>query len=341
MLETIWFVLWGVLWAVYFMLDGFDLGVGILMPAVARNEEERRTVYRSIGPFWDGNEVWLVAAGGVTFAAFPAAYAVMFSSFYSPLMLILFALITRAVALELRGKVDTDFSRKFWDVCLCLGSFVASLLLGVAFANIFRGIPIDGEGVYHGAILTLLNPYGLMGGVLFLAFFLLHGCLWLGLKTEGAVQERAIGVARGMWLVAVLFAVVFLAFTSLWTKLFANYLNNPVLFVILAVTLVALFLTRFFMGRSAWVKAWWSHAVTIAGTTLFGVVGLYPDLLPSSIDPAFSQTAHNASSSPLTLTIMLVVALIFVPAALIYQGWVYRIFKGKVKDESLDYREGY
>ncbi len=341
MLETIWFVLWGVLWALYFMLDGFDLGVGALMPFVAKNDAEKRIVYRSIGPFWDGNEVWLVTAGGVTFAAFPAAYAVMFSSFYTPLMFILFALIMRAVALELRGKVDSEASRKFWDLCLTVGSFAAALLLGVAFGNIFRGIPIDGDGLYHGTLLTLLNPYGLMGGVLFLALFLLHGALWLGLKTEGQVRERAERAAKGMWLVVVLFGVVFLVFTAFETKLFANYLRSPLLFGILVVTLGGLFCTRLFIGWAAWLQAWTCHALTIVGITLFGVVGLFPNLLPSSLRPEYSLTAYNAASSPLTLTIMLVVALIFVPIVLIYQGWAYRVFRGKVKEEGLEFGERY
>src|SRR5512136_137373 len=162
MLETIWFVLWGLLWAVYFVLDGFDLGLGTLMPFVAKDERERRVVVNAMGPFWDGNEVWLLTAGGVTFAAFPKAYAVMFSGLYTPLMLLLFALILRGVAFEFRGKVDSDPWRRTWDTCLVAGSFLPALLLGVAFANIFKGIPIDAAGIFHGNLLTLLNPYGLV-----------------------------------------------------------------------------------------------------------------------------------------------------------------------------------
>ena len=341
MLETIWFVLWGVLWALYFMLDGFDLGVGMTAHFVAGDETEKRLVYRSIGPFWDGNEVWLITAGGVTFAAFPGAYAVLFSSFYSPLMLILFALIIRASALELRGKVSSGASKSFWDLCLTVGSLVPALLLGVAFANIFMGIPIDGEGLYHGTIFTLLNPYGLAGGVLFLALFIMHGALWLCLKLEGNVQARAQGIARVLWWAVLLLAVVFLALTAVYTKLFANYMANPALFLILLVTLAALFLTRLFVGKSDWLKAWWAHAFTIVGTTLFGVAGLYPNLLPSTIDKAYSVTIWNSASSTLTLTIMLVVALIFVPVVLLYQAWAYRVFRGKVREEDLEYEEGY
>jgi cytochrome bd ubiquinol oxidase subunit II len=341
MLETIWFVLWGVLWALYFMLDGFDLGIGMLISFVAGDEKEKRAVYRSIGPFWDGNEVWLVTAGGVTFAAFPAAYAVMFSSFYSPLMLILFGLILRAVSLELRGKVDSDFSRRFWDVGLILGSLVPALLFGVAFANIFKGIPIDKEGLFHGSIFTMLHPYGLMGGVLFVALFLMHGALWLSIKLDGNVRLRAEGVAQKMWYVVLLFAVVFLLLTGVATNLFGNYVKSPGLFAILLVTLCALFGTKIYMGKGVWWKAWWASGVLIAGTTLFGVVGLYPSILPSTFDPAYSLTIYNAASSPLTLKIMLVVALIFVPVVLLYQIWAYRVFKGKVLEEGLDYDDRY
>ena len=167
MLETIWFILWGVLWSVYFMLDGYDLGLGSLLPFLAKNETDRRLVYRAMGPFWDGNEVWLITAGGVTFAAFPTTYAMMFSSLYSPLMLILFALIFRGVSLAFRGEVDNPRWKAFWDGCLVVGSFLPALLFGVAFANIFRGLPIDAAGIYQGNLFTLLNPYGLAGGVLF------------------------------------------------------------------------------------------------------------------------------------------------------------------------------
>ena len=168
MLQTIWFLLWGVLWAVYFMLDGFDLGLGTLMPVLAKNDTDRRLIYRAMGPFWDGNEVWLITAGGVTFAAFPTTYAVMFSGLYSPLMLILFALILRGVSFAFRGEVDSPRWRALWDTCLVVGSFLPALLLGVAFANIFRGLPLDAGGIYRGSLFTLLNPYGLAGGVLFL-----------------------------------------------------------------------------------------------------------------------------------------------------------------------------
>ena len=193
MLQTIWFLLWGLLWAIYFMLDGFDLGLGTLRPFIARNDTESRIIYNVMGPFWDGNEVWLITAGGVTFAAFPTTYAVMFSTLYAPLLLILFGLIIRAVSFEFRGQIDSPGWRKLWDTCLFVGSFVPALLFGVAFANIFQGIPFDDKGVFHGTLFTLLNPYGILGGMLFVLLFLLHGSLWLAVKAEGPLYDRAAG----------------------------------------------------------------------------------------------------------------------------------------------------
>jgi cytochrome d ubiquinol oxidase subunit II len=341
MLETIWFVLWGVLWAVYFMLDGFDLGLGALAPFLARSDTDKRVVYNSMGPFWDGNEVWLITAGGVTFAAFPTAYAVMFSALYTPLLLLLFALIIRAVALEFRSKLDSEGWRKLWDVCHFLGSFVPALLLGVAFANIFRGIAIDAEGEFHGNLLTLLNPYGLLGGILFVLLFLVHGALWLAIKAEGNLEARAGRTAAGLWWIELAVAVVFLVATWFATNLYKNYLTYPALLILPLVTVVALLAIRAFIAKNAWWKAWLASCLTIVGATLFGVVGLYPNLLPSSLDPADSLTIFNAASSPLTLKIMLGVALTFVPIVIIYQIWSYYVFRGKVTEEDLASEEAY
>jgi cytochrome d ubiquinol oxidase subunit II len=313
MLGIIWFLLWGVLWSVYFMLDGSDLGLGTVMPAVAKNNEERKLVYRSMGPFWDGNEVWLITAGGVTFAAFPATYAVLFSGLYTPLMLILFALILRGVTFAFRGKIDDPKWRNIWDRCLVLGSFLPALLFGVAFANLFKGLPIDGEGIYQGTLFTLLNPYGIAGGLLFVTIFAMHGSLWLTTKTDGELQERAGALARKIWPLVLLLAVIFLLATLRVTNLYDNYLAHPVLFLIPLVAVFALLTTRVFMAVSSWWKAWMASALTIASTTLFGVVGLFPNLIPSSLDSKFSMTVSNSSSSPLTLKIMLAVALTFVP----------------------------
>uniref|UniRef100_A0A7C5AMR6 Cytochrome d ubiquinol oxidase subunit II n=1 Tax=Desulfobacca acetoxidans TaxID=60893 RepID=A0A7C5AMR6_9BACT len=341
MLGIIWFFLWGVLWAVYFMLDGADLGLGTVMPALARTDSERRTIYRAMGPFWDGNEVWLITAGGVTFAAFPTTYAVLFSSLYTPLMLLLFALIFRGVTFAFRNKLEHASWRALWDLWLILGSFLPALLLGVAFANLFKGLPIDGDGIFQGNLLTLLNPYGLAGGLLFVLMFALHGSLWLTTKSEGELQERAAAMARKIWSLLVLLAVIFLLATLRVTHLYDNYLKWPVLFLIPLVALVALFATRVFLALRSWWQAWLASSLTIVSLTFFGVMGLYPNLIPSSLDPKFSLTIANSSSSPLTLKIMLGVALTFVPIVIAYQVWVHFLFKEGLREEETGYEEGY
>ena len=224
---------------------------------------------------------------------------------------------------------------------MVVGSFLPALLLGVAFANIFRGIPIDGEGIYHGNILTLLNPYGLAGGILFLVLFCLHGSLWLIIKTEGELQKRAAAFASKLWLALLIISVLFLLATGFATQLYQNYLKNPILFIILIVTVASLLLVRVFIKKEAWWKAWSASGGTIVGVTLFGVVGLYPNLLPSSMNPSYSLTIFNSASSPLTLKIMLGVALVFVPIVIIYQAWVYNFFKDKVKENDVAYEEQY
>ncbi|MBI5249439.1 MAG: cytochrome d ubiquinol oxidase subunit II [Desulfomonile tiedjei] len=341
MLETIWFVLWGVLWAVYFMEQRIDLGVGTLAPFIANNDTDKRLVYNSMGPFWDGNEVWLITAGGVTFAAFPTTYAVMFSALYTPLLLLLFALILRAVALEFRSKETAEGWRKFWDVCHFIGSFVPALLLGVAFANIFQGIPIDGDGIFHGNLLTLLNFYGLLGGVLFVLLFVVHGALWLAAKTEAPLSSKAANAAASIWLAELVVAVIFLVATWFFTGLYNNYLSYPVLWLIPLITVAALLAIRVFIAKEAWWKAWFASSLTIVGATLFGVTGLYPNLFPSSLNPAYSLTVFNSASSPYTLKIMLGVALTFVPIVIVYQTWSYFLFKDKVTTEDLASDEAY
>lgn len=342
LLQDIWFFVWGLLWAIYFITDGFDLGIGTLLPFLGKNNEAKKNMYAAMGPLWDGNEVWLLTAGGVTFAAFPMVYAVMFSSLYSALMLILFALILRGVSLEFRSKVDSPGWRTLWDTCMFLGSLLPAILFGAAFANIFRGIPFNQYGVYQGSLLTLLNPYGLLGGILFLLFFLVHGAIWLAIKSEGELHEKAVNTAKKLWPLLLIVAVLFLGASYFSTSLYKNYFNNPVLFLVILVTVVALLGSRAFLSsRSLW-KAWFSSALTIMGATFFGVIGLYPNMFPSNLNPAYSLTAHNASSSPLTLKIMLTVALIFVPIVLAYQIWAYTLFKGKIsKEELLTFDDAY
>jgi cytochrome d ubiquinol oxidase subunit II len=336
-LESIWFFLWGLLWAVYFMTDGFDLGIGSLLPFLGKTEEDKRVMVNAMGPLWDGNQVWLLSAGGVTFAAFPRVYAVMFSSLYSALMLILFALILRGVAFEFRGKVASPGWRKLWDAAIFTGSFAPALLFGVAFANIFQGIPVDQKGVYQGTLFTLLNPYGLIGGVLFVLLFLVHGAVWLAARTEGELQARAASAEARIWPVEVAVAVVFLVASYFTTTLYGNYLARPLLFAVVLLTVAALFGIRVYLAQKAFFKAWFASALTIVGATFYGVIGLFPNMFPSSLNPAWNLTAHNASSTQLTLTIMLVVVIIFVPIVLAYQVWAYNLFKTKVTSEDLAY----
>ncbi len=335
MLQSIWFFLWGLLWAIYFITDGFDLGLGIMLPFIAKNEDEKRLIYASMGPLWDGNEVWLITAGGVTFAAFPKVYSVMFSSLYSPLMLILFGLIIRGVSYEFREKAEDPFWKKIWDTCMFLGSLVAALIFGVAFANIFKGIPIDEKGYLQGTIFTLLDPYGLLGGVLFILMFMLHGSCWLMIKSEGELYKRAKRVSEKLWIILLVAIVLFLIYSYTSTKLFRNYLNHPVLFLILLFAVVCFILLRIFIAKELAWKSWFFSAFTIIGIVFFGVVGIYPNLLPSSLDPRCSLNIYNASSTPLTLKIMLTVVIIFVPIVLAYQIWTYSMFKGKIRKEEL------
>jgi len=336
-METIWFILWGVLWAVYLMLDGFDLGLGSLMPFVARSDQERRVIYNAMGPFWDGNEVWLITAGGVTFAAFPTTYAVMFSALYTPLMLLLFALILRGISFEMRSKEESPLWRKTWDTCMIVGSFLPALLLGVFFANLFAGVPIDKEGVFQGNLLSLLHPYGLLGGVFFVLLFLVHGAIWLAIKSSGALHQRGAAAARKLWPVLLVVAVAFLVHTYFATNIWDNYLAAPALIILPLLAVAGLVGTRFFLAKEAFWKAWGASCLTIAGATLFGVAGLYPNMLISSIDPAYTLTAFNSCSSPLTLKIMLGITLATIPLVIGYQSWVYYRFRHKVDVEDLEY----
>lgn len=335
MLETTWFVLWGLLWAVYFVLDGFDFGMGTLLPFLAHNDDEKRIIYNAAGPFWDGNEVWLITAGGVTFAAFPKAYAVMFSALYAPLLILLFALIFRAVSFEFRNKKDCACWKKFWDICQFFGNFLPALLLGVAFANLFMGIPIDGNGVYYGNILKLLNPYGIAGGIFFLFMFCLHGSLWLANKSEGIMHERAVFTAKVLWPLVLALAIAFLALSAFYTNLYANYIAHPTLLIFPIVAVTALLTLRAMMAGDNWLGAWFCSALFIIAVTYFGVLGMYPGLVLSSLDPSYSVTIMNGASSPLTLKIMLGVVLVGIPVVICYQTWVYTVFGHKVTSETI------
>ncbi len=338
--QIIWFILWGVLWAVYFMLDGFDFGAGMLYNFLSSDEKEKRIIARTIGPVWNGNEVWLLTAGGATFAAFPTTYALMFSYLYSALLLVLFSLIVRGVSLEFREKSDNPGWKKGWDIGIFLGSFLPSLLFGVAFGNIFQGLPMDENG-YHGSLLSLLNPYGLLTGALFVLLFLEHGSVWLSVKASNGLAEKAAGLARKIWVALLVVAVVFLVYTYFATNLYANYLNNPILLVVPVVAVASLLLVRVFAAKAGnYLKAFFSSCITIVAVTFTGVIGLFPNLIPSTLSPAHSLTIYNSSSSVYTLKIMTVVALIFVPVVIAYQIWTYNVFRHRTTAQDVSGHQG-
>ncbi|TDQ53660.1 cytochrome d ubiquinol oxidase subunit II [Actinorugispora endophytica] len=328
-LPVIWFAAIAVLWIGYFVLEGFDFGVGVLLPLLGRNNTDRRVMINSIGPVWDGNEVWVITAGGAMFAAFPAWYASLFSGFYLPLLLILVALIARGVAFEYRGKVDDDRWRARWDKAIFWGSAAPALLWGVAFANIVRGVAMDEANIVTAGLLDLLNPYALLGGVTTLSLFTLHGAMFLSLKTDGEVRTLARRAVPAIALVAVPAAAGFLIWTQTaygkpWTLPLAG---------IAAVALIAAVLLSL-RGREGW--SFVATAVTIATATVVLFGSLFPNVLPSTTDPAFSLTVENASSSDYTLTVMTWVAVVALPIVLAYQSWSYWVFRKRVTREHIE-----
>ena len=327
--QTTWFLLIAVLWVGYFILEGFDFGVGALLPFVSRNEADRRAVLTTLGPVWDGNEVWLLVAGGATFAAFPEWYATLFSGFYLPLFLILVSLIVRGVAFEYRSKYGKAQWRQRWDVAILISSAIPALLWGVAFANIVRGVPIEksaqGNLEYVGGFFNLLNPYALLGGVVTLTVFLTHGAIFLSLKTAGSIRERSRDLAAKIGLVAAVAAVAFLV----WTNLMLPELD------LIVVTLSAVVALAWVAGLVATVKvregwAFIFSAVAIATFVSNLFFALYPRVMPSSLGAQFDLTITNASSTEYTLKVMTVVAVIMTPLVLIYQGWTYWVFRKRV-----------
>ena len=322
-LTTVWFALIAVLWIGYFVLEGFDFGVGILLPVLGHDEPERRSMLRTIGPVWDGNEVWVLVAGGATFAAFPEWYATLFSGFYLALFLILVALIVRGVAIEYRNKRGDLAWRTRWDYAVAIGSFLPALLWGVAFANIVQGVPIDADKQFTGNLVTLLNPFGLLGGLTTLLLFVTHGLMFLRLKTDGVIRQRAAALILPVGLVTTVVAVAFL----LWAQAIRGDAVSTAIAVAAAVAFVgALVASR--LRREGW--AFVGSAVTIGLAVVSLFVALFPDVMPSSTDAAYSLTTTNAASTEYTLTIMTVVAVIFVPIVLGYQAWTYWVFRKRV-----------
>ena len=336
-LQTVWFLLIAVLWIGYFILEGFDFGVGMLLKQVSSNEADRRAVLTTLGPLWDGNEVWLLVAGGATFAAFPEWYATLFSGFYLPLFLILVGLIVRGVALEYRSKYGKAEWRQRWDIAIVISSAIPALLWGVAFSNIVKGVPIEevnGHLEYTGGFFNLLNPYALLGGVVTLTVFLTHGAIFLSLKTAGEIRNKARKLVTRYGLVAAVAAVAYL----IWT---IALLPEKKAIVLLLSALVAVFwlaaLGMNLKAREGWAFLFSSLAIVSFVSDLFNA--LYPRVMPSSVSKAFDLTITNASSTDYTLKTMTVVALIMTPIVLIYQGWTYWVFRKRVSADQIAHPE--
>jgi cytochrome bd ubiquinol oxidase subunit II len=336
-LNTIWFILVGVLFTGYAMLDGFDLGIGALH-LFTKKDEERRVLLNSIGPVWDGNEVWLVTGGGALFAAFPNVYATVFSGFYLAFYLLLAALIFRAVAIEFRSKQPMKWWRQMWDVSFSVGSIMSSLLIGVALGNLAWGIPIDANGEFAGTFLGLLKPYPLLVGVTTVALFMMHGAIYGVMKTEGALHDKL----RGWAMNSIIFFVICAAMTTMATLLYATHIaervkENPWLFsLVLANMLSIANIPREFHHGRDWRAFLSSCAAMISLMALFAI-DQYPNMVFSWPNPADSLTIYNSASSPKTLGIMLIIAGIGVPIVIAYTVCIYWIFRGKVKIDRMSY----
>jgi cytochrome d ubiquinol oxidase subunit II len=330
-LNTLWFIFIAVLYTGFFILEGFDFGVGILLPFLGKNDQQRREIINTIGPHWDGNEVWLIAAGGATFAAFPNWYATLFSGFYLPLFLVLFGLIVRGVAFEFRGKEDFPLWRKVWDWCIFTGSLLPSLLLPIAFANLVRGIPIDGNMQYVGGFFNLLNPYALLAGLSLTLLIIFHGAAFLSIKTEGAVEQKTKEFIRWLWLLVVLILVIFIVTSFVATGIRDRLSILPILFPLIAV--IAILIAGLFIRREQSGRVFIMTCVTMAFLVLTIFAFLYPNVMISSLDPSWNLTIENASSSFTTLRLMTIVTVILLPIVLIYQGWTYWTFRKRVSGD--------
>ncbi|MEY2673136.1 MAG: hypothetical protein RLZZ508_1013 [Actinomycetota bacterium] len=327
-LQTVWIVLIAVLWIGYFVLEGFDFGVGVLLPILGKNEAEKRTMLTTLGPLWDGNEVWLLVAGGATFAAFPEWYATLFSGFYLPLFLILFALIIRGVAFEYRSKYGDLKWRARWDLAIVVGSFLPALLWGVAFANLVRGVELEqlssGGFIYVGGFWALLNPFSLLGGLVTLTLFLTHGAIFISLKTDGELRYRARALAIRLGLVATVLAVVFL----LWAQI--AYSSNTWTWAPVLIAAVSWLggLAAMYRGREGWAFTFSALTLAMAVTSVIGF--MYPNVMPNIDRSEIGLTIANASSTEGTLKIMTIVALVMTPIVLAYQAWTYWIFRKRL-----------
>lgn len=329
-LHAIWFFLVGVLLIGYAILDGFDLGVGVLH-LFTHSNDERRIFINAIAPVWDGNEVWLLTGGGALFAAFPVVYATVFSGFYLALMLLLTALIFRAVSMEFRGKVDSPRWRAVWDWSFGLGSLLPALLLGVAFGNILRGIPIDRTGMFTGTFFGLLHPYALLIGILTLVLFTMHGALYLTMKTDGALRERMRTWAQHAWTAFVSLHIAATIATFVVSPfLFEGMLESPIFWILFLLLVTSIVSIPFTLKTGSFFRAFIGSSLTIASLIGLCALGLFPRLVPSLTDLSYSLTIYNASSTTATLTVMLIIAVIGMPFVIGYTAYIYRVFRGRV-----------
>jgi len=335
-LNALWFLLITVLFIGFFILEGFDYGVGMLLPFLGKTDRERRQIINTIGPVWDGNEVWMITAGGAMFAAFPHWYATLFSGFYLALVLMLLALILRGVAFEFRSKQPGRRWRQWWDRAIFLGSFLPALLWGVALANIVRGVPIDENMIYTGDLLTLLNPLGLLGGIVAVAAFIVQGAIFLALKTDGPVRERAEAITRKAGPILAVLIVLLIVLGYFETDVLTSQGVVPPIAAIFSA--LALLGTGWLVRDRRFGWAFFTMSLHIALTVITVFRGLFPRVMVSSLNPDWSLTIYNASSSEYTLQVMTVVALILVPIVLVYQGWTYWIFRKRITtDSKLEY----
>ncbi|CAN5502954.1 cytochrome d ubiquinol oxidase subunit II [soil metagenome] len=329
-LAVIWFILLFVLLGGYAVLDGFDLGVGAIH-LLAKDENERRVSINAIGPVWDGNEVWLLTGGGALFAAFPAVYATVFSGFYLALMVVLMCLMFRAIAMEFRGKVDSAKWRGVWDVAFSVSSILLPVLFGVAFGNVLRGVPLAADGTYSGTFLGLLNPYAVLIGVLTLVTFAMHGAIFLAGKSDGRMQLRLVRIAVRAWGAFVLLFVLTTVATALAAPaLFQHDGINFAAWLFMIVIVAACFALPGLIRAHRFKTAMFASGGLVASLMGLAASGLFPRLLPSITEPGASLTIYNASSTPRTLAVMLVIALIGMPLVIVYTAFIYRVFHGKV-----------
>lgn len=335
-LNILWFSLIVVLFMGFFFLEGFDFGVGILLPFLGKKDVERRVLMNTIGPFWDGNEVWLLTAGGGMFAAFPNWYATLFSGFYLALFLMLLALIGRGVAFEFRSKVENPKWRATWDWVIFGGSLLPPLLWGVALANIMKGVPIDAHMNYVGGFWNLINVYSVVGGLATVLLFVLHGALFLTLKTEGELLHRARTAAMRIGGIATGLLFIFVVLSYFWTDMFTKQGIDPGPVPVVAA--IALISVRFLIRSKHFGWAFAMTGVTIILSTLTVFLGLFPRVMISSLNPAWSLTIYNAASNHYSLQVMTIVALTVVPFVLAYQVWNYVVFRRRIKPvDHLDY----